>query len=252
MSMIVNYYDCLDGYGSDGNNSDDLDDLDDLDDGSDIGIVDGLRNEPSFTSSSTFSSTFSSTSSITSSNVPNQTKRPNSEFLNSKSGNIGERRPVRKRRPYGSGYGFGHRQGSGFGSGSGHGSEHGSGSGHGSGHKHRHEPEHVQQTSCSYNWKERKSQKYGVIYNEMDNLPSSLDEAVKLRQNLTLKQILVLMNLHATPGNAVNVIHDKVQERVYKTRVRIFHDGREFLVSMYYHDDLKKIESLIESMFEPY
>jgi len=90
------------------------------------------------------------------------------------------------------------------------------------------------------------------VYNEMGNLPSSLDDAIRTRQNLTLKQILVLMNLHAIPGMAVNPIHDKIQQRVHKMLIKIAHDGRVFYVSQYHWYDLKKIKKLIEDMFDTY
>ena len=90
------------------------------------------------------------------------------------------------------------------------------------------------------------------VYNEIDNLPSSLDEAVITRQNLTLKQILVLMNLHAMPGMVVNSIHDKIQRQVHKMVVKIAHDSRVFYVSQYHWYDLMKIVSLIEIMFNTY
>lgn len=90
------------------------------------------------------------------------------------------------------------------------------------------------------------------VYNEMDNLPSSLDDAIRTRQNLTIKQILVLMNLHAMPGIAVNPIHDKIQQRVHKMLIKIAHDGRVFYVSQYHWYDLKKIVKLIDAMFDTY
>lgn len=90
------------------------------------------------------------------------------------------------------------------------------------------------------------------VYNEMDNLPSSLDDAIRTRQNLTLKQILVLMNLHAIPGMAVNLIHDKIQLQVHKMLIKIAHDGRVFYVSQYHWYNLKKIEKLIDAMFNTY
>jgi len=87
------------------------------------------------------------------------------------------------------------------------------------------------------------------IYDEMSNLPSSLDDAKKFKQNLTLKQILVLMNLHAIPGMVINQIHDIIQEQVHKMNIKIFHDGRVFFVSQYHWYDLNKIEMLIDAIF---
>lgn len=90
------------------------------------------------------------------------------------------------------------------------------------------------------------------VYNEMDNLPTSLYDAVRTKQNLTLKQILVLMNLHAMPGMVVNLIHDKVQQQVHKMLVKISHDGRVFYVSQYHWYDLIKIEKFINTMLDTY
>lgn len=90
------------------------------------------------------------------------------------------------------------------------------------------------------------------VYDEIGKLPSSLDVAVKMRQNLTLKQILVLMNLYAIPGMVVNSIHDHIQRQVHKTVIKISHDGRVFYVSQYHWYDLKKIEAMIDTMFNTY
>jgi hypothetical protein len=87
------------------------------------------------------------------------------------------------------------------------------------------------------------------VYNEITDLPSSLQEAINTKQNLTLKQILILMNLHCMSGLAINVIHDKIQEKVHKMLIKICHDGRVFLVSYYHWYNLKHIESLIDKMF---
>lgn len=94
--------------------------------------------------------------------------------------------------------------------------------------------------------------KGGQVFDEMCNLPSSLQDAFHSKQNLTLKQILVLMNLHAMPGMAVNVVHDKIQLKVKKMRIKISHDGRVFHVSYYFWYDLKHIERMIEAMFNTY
>ena len=78
----------------------------------------------------------------------------------------------------------------------------------------------------------------------------SIEEAYNNRKNLTLMQILGIMNLHAMPGMAVNVIHDKIQTRFKRMMVKIKHDSRVFACSCYYWHDLKQIESIINSMFE--
>lgn len=118
--------------------------------------------------------------------------------------------------------------------------------------------------SCSFHkkWKEKgkksknnfKTTRHLIngdkIFDEMCNLPPSLQAACNLKQNLTLKQILVLMNLHAMPGMAVNVIHDKIQLKVRKMMIKISHDGRQFHVSYYHWYDLKHIERMIDDMFD--
>ena len=107
--------------------------------------------------------------------------------------------------------------------------------------------------------KQKNSQKNSInkfpkvqVYDEIGNLPSSMEDAIKLKQNLTLKQILVLMNLHAIPEIVVNQIHDKIQHQVHKMSIKIAHNGRIFYVSLYYWYDLKKIETLINNMFDIY
>lgn len=88
------------------------------------------------------------------------------------------------------------------------------------------------------------------VQNEMDDLPNSIVEAINKKQNLTLKQILVLMNLHAIPGLVLNMIHDNLQTQIRRKHVKIFHDSRIFYVSQYNWYDLKQIEILINGMLE--
>lgn len=86
------------------------------------------------------------------------------------------------------------------------------------------------------------------VYDELETLPKSFEDAINKKQNLTLKQILIMMNLHAIPGIAVNLIHDKIQQSVKRKSIKILHEGREFNVSFYYWYNLKRIESLINEM----
>ena len=86
--------------------------------------------------------------------------------------------------------------------------------------------------------------------NELDKIPDSIVEAINKKQNLTLKQILVLMNLHAIPNMVLNMIHDKLQTKIKRNQVKIYHDSRIFYVSQYNWYDLNRIESMINEMFE--
>jgi len=86
--------------------------------------------------------------------------------------------------------------------------------------------------------------------NEIDDLPCSVNEAVELKKNLTLKQILVLMNLQGIPGLVLNTIHDKLQTKVRRKQVKIYHDSRIFYVSQYNWYDLVQIETMINEMLD--
>lgn len=90
------------------------------------------------------------------------------------------------------------------------------------------------------------------VYDEFLNIPSSIQEAIDKKQNLTLKQILILMNLHSIPAMSINVIHDRIQKTVNRKKIRICYDSRVFNVSYYYWNDLKWIEMLIYGMFEEF
>ncbi len=85
-------------------------------------------------------------------------------------------------------------------------------------------------------------------YNEMDDLPRDFADAIEKKQNLTLKQILVLMELQAIPGLVLNTIHDKLQLKVKRSPIKISHDSRVFYVSYYNWYDLDLIEKMIDSM----
>lgn len=86
--------------------------------------------------------------------------------------------------------------------------------------------------------------------NEIDDLPCSIIEAVELKKNLTLKQILVLMNLQGIPGFVLNTIHDKLQKNFRRKQVKIFHVSRIFYVSQYNWYDLVQIETMINEMLD--
>lgn len=93
---------------------------------------------------------------------------------------------------------------------------------------------------------------YNVL-DEIKNLPKNLDEAIIKKQNLTLKQIIILMNLHALAFiglDVLNIIHDNLQfrEKIKKFTIKIFHGKKIFFVSLYKWYDLKKIVGLIEKM----
>lgn len=88
------------------------------------------------------------------------------------------------------------------------------------------------------------------VYHEIDNLPKDFTEAIEKKQNLTLKQILVLMNLHGIPGFLLNMIHDNIQTQVKRKHLKIFHNSKSFYVSHYNWYDLKQIEMIINKMLE--
>jgi len=89
---------------------------------------------------------------------------------------------------------------------------------------------------------------YKHIYNEFDNLPINITDAIIKKQNLTLKQILVLMNLHAIPGLVMNIIHENLQVKLKRRQIKIFHDSRIFYVSQYNWYDLNQIEKMIDDL----
>ncbi len=89
---------------------------------------------------------------------------------------------------------------------------------------------------------------FNPVYNEMDDLPLNFADAIEKKQNLTLKQILVLMELQAIPGLVLNTIHDKLQLKVKRRQIKISHDSRVFYVSCYNWYDLGIIEKMIDSM----
>ena len=88
------------------------------------------------------------------------------------------------------------------------------------------------------------------ILDEFSGLPDSIEEAMRLRRNLTLKQITSIvkydgMNLFGLTGEIFNVIHDRIQLKVKRHRIKINHQDRVFWVSLYNWYDLKKIEKMI-------
>lgn len=94
-----------------------------------------------------------------------------------------------------------------------------------------------------------KSEGSKKFYNEMDNLPIDFSDAIKKRQNLTLKQILTLMNLHAIPPMVLNDIHENLQTQVKRRHIKIS-EFRNFYVSQYKWTDLDKIQEMINSMLD--
>jgi len=88
------------------------------------------------------------------------------------------------------------------------------------------------------------------VLDEVNGLPSTLNQAMKKKQNLTLKQITSIMNLHGLWGEMFNIIHDRIQLDVRRYKVKVTHQSRVFYVSLYYWYDLKKIKRIIESMLD--
>lgn len=87
------------------------------------------------------------------------------------------------------------------------------------------------------------------IYNEMSNMPKDFDDAINKKQNLTLMQILILMNLHAIPKMIMNDIHDKLQTKIrIVNKVKIFENSKEFYSSQYGYNDLLNIKTMIEQI----
>ncbi len=89
------------------------------------------------------------------------------------------------------------------------------------------------------------------ILDEFNNLPNSIDEAIRLKKNLTLKQITSIMNLNGLWGEMFNVIHDNIQKKIAKHQIKITHHSRVFYVSLYNWYDLKNIQEIILNMLGP-
>lgn len=104
-------------------------------------------------------------------------------------------------------------------------------------------PIRIKRIKKKYNKKQRAK-------NETHDLPNSIIEAVELKKNLTLKQILILMNLQAIPGLVLNMIHEKLQKYVKRKQVKISYDSRIFYVSQYNWYDLVQIEIMINKMLD--
>ena len=90
------------------------------------------------------------------------------------------------------------------------------------------------------------------IYDEIANLPSSFKDAIRKKQDLTVKQILIIMKLQGIPTMVINNIHDKIQKSVRRMFIKISHEHRVFSVSFYHWYDLEKIESIIHAILNPY
>lgn len=91
------------------------------------------------------------------------------------------------------------------------------------------------------------------VLDEFTGLPNTIEEAIKLKKNLTLKQISLIINydgmsLYGLCGEMFNVIHDRIQQTVNKYRIKIKQNGKNLYVSLYKWKDLKLIEKLIENI----
>lgn len=90
----------------------------------------------------------------------------------------------------------------------------------------------------------------GGVLDEFTGLPKTIGEAIRLKRNLTLKQIISIveydeLKLFGLYGEMFNVIHDRIQLKVKRRKIKITHQGRVFLVSLYNWFDLKQIEKMI-------
>jgi len=90
----------------------------------------------------------------------------------------------------------------------------------------------------------------GRVLDEYSGLPDSIDHAVKLKKNLTLKQITLIakyndMCFYGLYGEMFNVIHDRIQLKVKRRHEFITHHGGILHVSLYNWYDLKNIEKMI-------
>jgi hypothetical protein len=90
------------------------------------------------------------------------------------------------------------------------------------------------------------------VYDEYANLPNTLQEAYDMKQDLTLKQIAMIMGLNWLQGEMFNVIHDNLQKSVRKRVIKITYEKRAFLVSLYNWYNLLLIENMILKMFDSY
>lgn len=91
------------------------------------------------------------------------------------------------------------------------------------------------------------------ILDESSDLPKSIDEAIRMKRNMTLKQIISIVHydniyLYGLWGEMLNIIHDRIQLKVKKHRIKIVYGKKLFLVSLYNWYDLKKIEFMIEEI----
>jgi hypothetical protein len=86
------------------------------------------------------------------------------------------------------------------------------------------------------------------FYNEFDDLPKNLVEAISKKQNLTLKQILVIMNLHAIPLMANNAIHNNLQKNFKRKYIKINGISPALYIGHYNWYDLSSIEHTINNM----
>lgn len=114
-------------------------------------------------------------------------------------------------------------------------------------------PTHVKRFSFKkkFNYKSREYLSNTKIHDELKNIPKDFEKAKKQKQNLTLKQILVLMNLEAIPYSSYNQIHEHIQTKFRRRRVGVRHYSKLFYVSFYNWYDLELIEKMINKyLFE--
>jgi hypothetical protein len=90
------------------------------------------------------------------------------------------------------------------------------------------------------------------VYDEYLNLPKTILEAFNNKKNLTLKQIIIIMNLNGLSGEMLNIIHDNLQfkKKIKKYRIKIDFSSKPLYVSMYSWYNLLKIENYILEMFD--
>lgn len=94
----------------------------------------------------------------------------------------------------------------------------------------------------------KKSKNFKYHFNEYVNIPTSIYEAYNLKVNLTLKQIIIIMDLNGLYGEMYNIIHDKLHSEVKRHKIKIYHYNYVLHVSLYNWYDLIKIEKIIENM----
>lgn len=96
----------------------------------------------------------------------------------------------------------------------------------------------------------RKEKAYINYYEELENLPNDIDDAIKKKKNLTLYEILVLMNIHSIYLISLFDINKKIKYEKVKNMCILIKKGTKFSYVPYYNwYDLKNIELIINGMF---